>query len=100
MSTGNRGRQLAGAAAVRLPWADFPDFAALREFEEELGSLLNDYPVTPATDPDQRSRNCWKSGVPWPGPGTWPSPCPPVTAGRDIRGRCKCCFSSSAATTT
>jgi alkylation response protein AidB-like acyl-CoA dehydrogenase len=33
------------------------DFAALREFQEELGSLLNYYPVTPATGPDQRSRH-------------------------------------------
>ena len=49
--------------------------------------------------PRQRSRTCWRSAVPWRRRATWPSPCPPATAGR-APGGCRCCCSSSAATTT
>lgn len=57
MSTGNRAVSWLEPLLPAFPGLTSPDVAALRDFEEELGSLLNDYPVTPATDPDQRSRN-------------------------------------------
>ncbi|MGH3282582.1 MAG: hypothetical protein ACRDNW_26090, partial [Trebonia sp.] len=57
MSAGNRAVSWLEPLLPAFPGLTSRDVAALREFEEKLGSLLNDYPVTPAADPDQRSRN-------------------------------------------
>lgn len=57
MSAGNRAVSWLEPLLPAFPGLTPRDFAALREFEDELGSLLNDYPVTPTADPGQRSRN-------------------------------------------
>lgn len=57
MSAGNRAVSWLEPLLPAFPGLTARDAAALREFEEELGSLLNDYPVTSALDPGQRSRN-------------------------------------------
>jgi alkylation response protein AidB-like acyl-CoA dehydrogenase len=57
MSAGNRAVSWLEPLLPAFPGLTARDAAALCQFEEELGSLLNDYPVTPAADPDQRSRN-------------------------------------------
>lgn len=57
MSAGNRAVSWLEPLLPAFPGLTARDAAALREFEEELGSLLNNYPVTPTADPGQRTRN-------------------------------------------
>lgn len=57
MSAGNRAVSWLEPLLPAFPGLTSLDAAALCRFEDELDSLLSDWPVTPAADPRKRSRN-------------------------------------------
>ena len=73
MSAGNRAVSWLEPLLPAFPGLTSQDAAALCHFEEELGRLLNDYPVTPTADPEPAEPEP-AGGPVYPGPVQVPGP--------------------------